>query len=366
MAEDLHKQHLKDGKIGNSGRTVTYELQEAKKIIPNAVAEDFFSLQNGNKAFRLLIKTKGSIIVDFDILIEFLWDYPSSSPNVFVLSPDVTGCPHTLINKRMCYNNPALDWRVTFTVYNIILMIQSWIYAYCKWRTTGIWDWYQHEDQISQPLSYEYALREGNTPLTSNTIDSDNDIDENHPTQKPIYFRSPLYNYDYADQDQEMDRQEVIGHGRSLTNNIYNLGLESPNEYSSLSNFPSNSHVQDYGRLQVNDDIGNIGSTFTTGRIVFTIIMSLMYLALNQWTILVVIPYFVILFSIHKSRTYVFIFLSFLLMASHPSAFLLIPLFGLLYTQRLIVLLPIIIVTFMLWLSIALYGTGISNIQIFR
>ena len=305
----------------------------------------------------------GPVSIDFDILIEFLRDYPNSSPNVFVLSPDVTGCPHTLINKRMCYNNPTLDWRVTFTIYNIILMIQSWIYAYCKWRNTGLWDWYQHEEQILQPLPHEYVSRE-DTPLSSNMVESNNDFDENRPTQSPIYFRSPLYNYDYADQNQEIDSQK-IEHGRSLTNNSYDLDLETSDEYSSWSNYPPNSNVQDYGRTQVDDDIGNIGSTFTTGRIIFTVIMSLMFLALNHWTILVVVPYFVILFSRTKTRTYLFIFLSLLLMASHPSAFLLIPLFGLLYSSRPIVLLPIIMITLMLWLSIALYGTEISTIQIF-
>ncbi len=115
---------------------------------------------------------------------------------------------------------------------------------------------------------------------------------------------------------------------------------EAPRElnFPGFSNLSSN-NVQFYGRSPMNS--GHIisrntvnNSIITPERICFASIFLILYLACNSMTILVAMPYFIILFMSNKVRSYLFIFLSLLMIASGGLLFMLVPLFGLLYSSK--------------------------------
>ncbi len=58
-----------------------------------------------------VLETNGTDYSDeFKILIEFLYDYPNSPPNVDVIRPNIGCALHTLYSKPMCYVNTISDW----------------------------------------------------------------------------------------------------------------------------------------------------------------------------------------------------------------------------------------------------------------
>jgi hypothetical protein len=360
-----HQNQNKDNKIGNGNRTIEFETEQLQGVFPNVNQDDFFKLQNGNKAIQLIFDAKvRSYINKFEVLIEFLYDYPNSPPNVRVIRPDITGAPHTLFNKRMCYNNPSLDWKSSFTSYDVAIMIQSWIYAYCKWKESGKWDWYQDLEYIPSPPLIKESIRPKpkNALQTIKPKKNDKIIKQDND-----YYKTPLYYY-YSNQQADNERIEeeeplVKTYGKER-HPVFNPQLDSfgPNNYNNSS----------YGRTTTDNYVDNSESIWIVGRLIFASIFSVMFLADNHWTTMIVIaPFVALLFISKKSRTFLFIILSLFIVLgfvanNNPWSFVVIPIFGLMYTTKKRYQIPILSAIILFWIFVALYGYSIVDLQIFK
>jgi hypothetical protein len=370
-----HQSQNKDNLIGNGNRTIEFETYQLQGVFPNVKQEDIFSLQNGNKAIQLVFDAKTRWHVNrFEILMEFLYDYPNSPPNVKVIKPDVTGAPHTIFNNTMCYNNPSIDWKPSYTSYDVAIMIQSWIYAYCKWIENGIWDWYQDVEYIPPPPAPNPPIKKAlPTKQTLQTIESiKNEITVK---QDQEYYKTPLYyccnnphtNREQIEEDKDKDEIYNTQIHSTLSPNLHDY---NPNNYNNsnygrtdIDNYIDNS----YGRAEINDNRSNNESPSIAGRIIFATIFSLMFLAYNHLTtIMVIAPFFALLFISKKSRTILFIILSLFIIVSNPWSFVIVPVFGLLYTKKKKFLFPILSAIILFWIFIALYGYNIVDLQIFK
>ena len=333
-------------RIGNSNRDVEFEVLQIKKIFPDANTEDFFILPSGNRGIRLVFQTNGNDYNDeFEVLIEFLYDYPNSAPSVLIIRPNISNTPHTLYNKQMCYVNTRIDWNTSFTAYDVLIMIQTWIYAYCKWRSSGVWDWYQDEEYIPSP------------PPISEFNNINNKKERN---QTPTCYRDPLSNY-YSTLSQSDDN--TLEYGRTQVEESIDNNFEI--NQNTIINDTNNNSNSEYGRVPVDDNIDKSESPNTIGRIIFATIFSLMFIAYNHWTTLVVLPFFALLFISSKSRTVVFIVLSLIIIFTSSWSFVIVPLFGLLYTSKKKYQIAISTVIILFWIVLAIIGYNIIDIKIF-
>ena len=136
--------------IGSSGRTVQYETNQLQGVFSNVKEDDFFDLGGGRTGVYVAYETVGRFSGGmFTVLIEFLYDYPMYAPNAYVVRPELL--PSTIHvyppqpgfkPQHICYLDPD-QWSPEFTSFDVAIMIQTWIYAYCSWRSTGKWDWQQ-------------------------------------------------------------------------------------------------------------------------------------------------------------------------------------------------------------------------------
>lgn len=129
-------------------RTVERELHELKGVFPKLSRKDFYRLDNGNICVQVKFATTGPYSLGvFDVLIEFPHSYPNSPPRAWIQKPKIHPKTHHVHRRdeyghtEICYLRPRKDWHFTYTAYDAAIMIQTWIWAYCKWRKTGDWDW---------------------------------------------------------------------------------------------------------------------------------------------------------------------------------------------------------------------------------
>lgn len=130
-------------------RSIDKELHEIKGVFPDVYRSDFKELSNGNVCVEISFYTKGRYgNGKFDVLIEYTSRYPNIGPNVWVQYPSIKkNCPHvhkwdSYGDAKICYHLPR-EWSYSYTSYDVAIMVQTWIYAYCVWEATGYWDWLQ-------------------------------------------------------------------------------------------------------------------------------------------------------------------------------------------------------------------------------
>ena len=129
-------------------RTVEKELHELQGVFPSLTKKDFFYLENGNICVRVKYVTAGPYSCGtFAVLIEFPHNYPTAPPHAWVTEPEISGRTHHIHRRdkyghtEICYLRPQKDWHFSYTAYDAAIMIQTWIWAYCRWLKTGKWDW---------------------------------------------------------------------------------------------------------------------------------------------------------------------------------------------------------------------------------
>lgn len=129
-------------------RTVKKELHELKGVFPDLTRDDFYRLENENICVQVKYATTGKYALgSFDVLIEFPHNYPSAPPHAWITKPKIHPKTHhihrrdELNHTEICYLRPNKDWHYRMTAYDAAMMIQTWIWAYCRWRKTGKWDW---------------------------------------------------------------------------------------------------------------------------------------------------------------------------------------------------------------------------------
>lgn len=132
------------------------ELWELKGVFKDATRSDFYELNNGNIAAYVTYSPNDFSVPDFDVLIEYPYDYPNSPPNAWITEPEIeTGTGHVWTrdedgSPKICYIKPD-RWSPDYTTYDAAIMIQTWIWAYCNWLESGNWDWEEapHTPQLS-------------------------------------------------------------------------------------------------------------------------------------------------------------------------------------------------------------------------
>jgi ubiquitin-protein ligase len=129
-------------------RTVEQELHELQGVFPSLTRDDFFYLENGNICVQVKYVTTGPYACGrFHVLIEFPHTYPTAPPRAWVIEPKLSYKTHHVHktdkygHTEICYLRPQKDWHYSYTAYDAAIMIQTWIWAYCRWRKTGSWDW---------------------------------------------------------------------------------------------------------------------------------------------------------------------------------------------------------------------------------
>lgn len=129
-------------------RTVEQELHELQGVFPALSRKDFYRLENGNICVRVKFATTGLYACGtFHVLIEFPHHYPTAPPHAWITQPKISTKTHHVHRRdkyehtEICYLRPQKDWHFSYTAYDAAIMIQTWIWAYCRWRKTGDWDW---------------------------------------------------------------------------------------------------------------------------------------------------------------------------------------------------------------------------------
>ena len=130
--------------LGDGSRTIEHELHELRGVFPNISLEDFEIRDNGNIAVTVYYETKDH--GTFKIRIEFMHDYPYSTPFAYVLEPEIRENKHMYPQEKnqICFIEPS-EWRDNYTTYDTAMMISTWVWSYCRWLDTGVWDWDQKD-----------------------------------------------------------------------------------------------------------------------------------------------------------------------------------------------------------------------------
>lgn len=124
---------------------ISREVRELRGVFPEVSRSDFTSVA-GLDAIVVTYETAGLFEDDFEVAIAFPPVYPNKEPPAFVLEPDIpSSCPHIYEKledgiTHICYIDPD-EWSSNYTSYDAAVMIKSWVYAYCNWKSTGEWDW---------------------------------------------------------------------------------------------------------------------------------------------------------------------------------------------------------------------------------
>lgn len=122
------------------------ELKQLQKLFPKISERDFYRLRNGNHCLQISFITTGKYACGFfDILIEYPHNYPMSAPKVWIQKPTIKRkTPHVYEwdnegHALICYLRPKKDWHYSYSSYEVAMMIETWLTAYCKWKKTGNW-----------------------------------------------------------------------------------------------------------------------------------------------------------------------------------------------------------------------------------
>jgi hypothetical protein len=133
------------------------QLYELRGVFPNATRDDFYTLDNGNTAAAVTYTPEDYSKPNFDVLIEFTYDFPDAPPNAWVVDPDIQkGTGHVYGrdehgDTKICYIYPD-QWQPKWTAWDAGIMIQTWIYAYCNWLDTGNWDWKEAPHNLTEEI----------------------------------------------------------------------------------------------------------------------------------------------------------------------------------------------------------------------
>ena len=129
-------------------RTVEQELHELQGVFPGLTRDEFYRLENGNICVKVKYITTGRFACGtFHVIIEFPHNYPTAPPRAWVTKPRLSVKTHHVYgtdeygHTEICYLRPQKDWHFSYTAYDAALMIQTWIWAYCRFRKVGIWAW---------------------------------------------------------------------------------------------------------------------------------------------------------------------------------------------------------------------------------
>ena len=129
-------------------RTVDFELHQLKGVFTGLNRKDFYELENGNICVKVQYETTGEYALGtFKVIIEFPFNYPHHYPHAWVTKPKISKRTHHVHrwdeygHAEICYLRPMKDWHYTYTAYDAAILIQTWIWAYCRWRKVGVWAW---------------------------------------------------------------------------------------------------------------------------------------------------------------------------------------------------------------------------------
>lgn len=125
---------------------VDKEAHELRGIFPEINRDNFYKLGNGNIGVLVYYRPDGYTTDEFEVLIEFIGEYPTNPPRAWVLEPEIDrSCPHAYRfdeqgNALVDYID-ASSWESWYTSYDAAVMIRTWISAYCNWEDRGVWEW---------------------------------------------------------------------------------------------------------------------------------------------------------------------------------------------------------------------------------
>jgi len=127
-----------------------YELNQLQGFFPSLSRYDFHIDRDDNHYVIVKYHTTGRYSHgSFTIKIIFPYDYPESPPDAWLIggyrdedSPHIYG--DDCGDLHICYIDSD-DWRSWYSAYDAAGFIQTWIYAYCEWISTGYWtELYDH------------------------------------------------------------------------------------------------------------------------------------------------------------------------------------------------------------------------------
>jgi hypothetical protein len=179
----------------------------------------------------------------------------------------------------------------------------------------------------------------------------------------PTYHKSPLYSY-YNNHTSERNHHGINYEPPYVEDDPNKDSVHSAWFPHGIS-YETYSHR--YGKVSADRNIENTkrDSTTSPGRIAFASIFALMFLACNHLSALIMVPFFILLFVSTKNRTFLFITLSLPMIAINAWSFVVIPIFGLLYTTNKKYLAPVLVAFAVFWIIVSLYGNIIANTPIF-
>ena len=125
---------------------VEKEANELRGVFPELDRGDFYKLDNGNVGVLVYYCLGDYAVDEFEVLIEFVEEYPADPPRAWVLEPEIDrSCPHVFrfdeqSNALLSYVDPS-RWESWYTSYDAALMIRTWISAYCNWEDHSVWEW---------------------------------------------------------------------------------------------------------------------------------------------------------------------------------------------------------------------------------
>lgn len=140
---------------------INREIEELRGVFPNIGRESFYELDNGNVGAILNYRTDSSQVDDFQVLLEYPPGYSNMPPKAWIMEPDLRNdTPHVWGTDdegkpMICFIDPD-DWYSSLTSYDAVVMIKSWVYAYCNWVESGNWAW--DEKAHGQPNSSVFDL----------------------------------------------------------------------------------------------------------------------------------------------------------------------------------------------------------------
>ena len=130
------------------GKLIDREMVKLRQLFPELGKRDFFILENGNKCVQVRFITTGKFACgQFDVLMEFPYNYPVGAPRAWIQRPSIPkNTPHVYGwdeegHASICFLRPKKDWQLNYTSYEAALLIEGWLSTYCRWTKTSIWDW---------------------------------------------------------------------------------------------------------------------------------------------------------------------------------------------------------------------------------
>ena len=131
-------------------KLIEREKPHLQKIFPDISRRDFSTLKNGNYCVRVSYVTTGKYACGiFEVLIEYPYNYPVGAPRAWIIKPTIDHTkktPHVYEydeygHAHICYLRPKKDWHYSYSSFEAVSMIETWLSAYCHWTKTKKWNW---------------------------------------------------------------------------------------------------------------------------------------------------------------------------------------------------------------------------------